>query len=294
MSSPQCKLHPFTIRRPALAAALSFCLLEGCATPASEEPSCPADGGLVEPSSHEMLNAALWVQSSGEYEAVTRQIYRMASQSLDLALADPHWSAALEQSGDVSSLPPAIMLDIDETVLGNARYEARIALEHGQFSPPTFEAWCNEANAVAVPGAKAFLDYAASKGVAIFYFSGRKQRLRQATLANLEKLGLPTGGAQNRLLLADGSSKSERRAKVAKDFRILLLLGDNLEDFISGSHAPPEQRRELARRHASRWGVKWIILPNPMYGHWEAAFYGFDYGSSRAAQLQQKRSGLRR
>ena len=87
---------------------------------------------------HEMLNATLWQQTSAEYIGLTNQVYRAARSNLDRALADTAWTAALEQTNDYALLPPAVMLDIDETVLDNGPYEARIINTLGQYSPASF------------------------------------------------------------------------------------------------------------------------------------------------------------
>ena len=31
----------------------------------------------------------------------------------------------------------------------------------------------------------------------------------------------------------------------------------------------------MTAKHRSYWGVKWIILPNSLYGSWEWALYGY-------------------
>ena len=241
---------------------------------------------------HEMLNATLWQQTSAEYVGLTNQIYRTARSNLDQALADTGWTAALEQTNDYARLPPAVMLDIDETVLDNAPYEARIISTLGKYSPATFAAWCHRENAPLVPGAKAFLDYAVEKDVAVFYYSSRREKLRSCTSRNMRELGLPLPG-DTRLLLSDGASKSDHRKMVARQYRILLLVGDNLEDFVDGSKSDPASRRELALRYAGRWGQQWMILPNSIYGHWEASMYDFDYRLPRDQQLQKKMLHLR-
>jgi acid phosphatase len=234
-----------------------------------------------------MLNATLWRQSSAEYLAIARQTYRLARVNIDQALADPRWTAALEQTGDATGLPPAIIADLDETILDNTSYEVRIIRRLGSYTPESFADWCREVNAPALPGARDFLDYAAAHGVAVFYYSARKASLRECTTRNLRDLRLPFPD-ETRLLLADGVSKSDYRSRVAEQFRILLLLGDNLEDFVTGSRAEPAVRGALAESYAQRWGREWIVFPNPMYGHWEAAAYGFDYQLSRPEQLRRK------
>lgn len=267
-------------RLPALALAAG--LLAGCA-PAGP----PRDGDR-----HEMLNAVAWQRLAAEYEAVARQTWRLASRRLAEALADPSWSAALEQTGDVARLPPAVVLDIDETVLDNTPYEVRIIREHGAYSPATFAAWCEEAAAAAVPGVRVFLREAAARGVKVFFYTARREALRDCTRRNLEALQLPVAPDGANLLMAGGGTKAQWRRRIARDHRILLLVGDNLEDFVAGSRQDPAARRALVRRHEERWGRRWIILPNPMYGHWESALYGFEHGLSRATKAARKSRAL--
>jgi acid phosphatase len=69
------------------------------------------------------------------------------------------------------------------------------------------------------------------------------------------------------------SDKGARRAWVAARHRILLLVGDNFEDFVTVP--APEQtlagRDTLAARFTEWWGTRWIVVPNPTYGSWETA-----------------------
>jgi 5'-nucleotidase (lipoprotein e(P4) family) len=262
-----------------LAASLSCLLLAGCVKPA------------VDIQAHEMLNATLWQHSSAEYECAVQQAYRLAQDNLDKALADDQWSAAPEQGDNAATLPPAILLDLDETVIDNTEYEIRIIRELGQYSPESFAQWCESAEAPSITGAAEFIDYAASRQVEVFYYSARKEALRGCTARNLRALGLPFSD-DSHLLLDDGTSKSEYRSMIASRYRLLLLLGDNLEDFVEGSMVESGLRRELAQRYARRWGREWIILPNPMYGHWESTTYDFDYRLPRDQQLQRKREAL--
>jgi acid phosphatase len=186
------------------------------------------------------------------------------------------------------------MLDLDETVFDNTRYEARIILEYGKYTSQTFRQWCEEGAASAVPGATEFLRYAARRNVAIIYFSARSEKLRACTLRNLEHLGLPVGDDASTLLLRRSGGKAEHRREIAMRYRVLLVLGDNLDDFLEGSKAPADERRRKAQRYADYWGSKWIILPNAMYGHWEAAFFDFDYHLPRSEMLRRKLRALRK
>jgi len=275
-------LHPaawLSSRLCMVAASLYFVVVAGCA-------QAPVD---LTP--HEMLNATLWQHTSAEYECAVQQAYRLAQEKLDKALADTRWSAALEQQGNAATLPPAILLDLDETVLDNTEYEVRIIRELGQYTPESFAEWCESAAAPAISGATEFLEYAANRQVAVFYYSARKEGLRGCTTRNLRGLGLPFTD-DSRLLLDDGTSKSEYRAMIASKYRLLLLVGDNLEDFVAGSKSQSGLRRELAQSYASRWGREWIILPNAIYGHWESTTYDFDNRLPRDQQLQRKRDAL--
>jgi acid phosphatase len=107
----------------ALGAVLSITLAAACAH-TSDARSGTAPERAAEPSIEagiDNLNAVLWVQTSVEYRANSLQAYALAGRLLDDALADPRWTAALEQTGgDYRDLPPAVIVDVDETVLDNS------------------------------------------------------------------------------------------------------------------------------------------------------------------------------
>jgi acid phosphatase len=239
---------------------------------------------------HESLNAALWIQTSAEYAACTLQAYQLATSNLDLALADPYWTAVIEQGGDYSELPPAIMLDLDQTVLDTGSYNARIILQHGSHAGENFADWCQQVTAPAIPGVKDFVDHAVARGVTVIYNSARSEALRDCTARNLVALGLPLP-EQQRLLLSDGTastSKEQQRARTASQYRVLLLVGDNLNDFVGGTKTAAAMRRAIVHQYADRWGREWITLPNPMFGSWEYSLYDFEYTLPRDERLHRK------
>src|SRR5690242_6899130 len=92
-------------------------------TPRSSTPSAAANATAPR-RTHENLNAVVWTQTAAEYRAVAKQAYRLARLQLDAALADPTWTAATEQTNVSPTLPPAIVLDLDETVLDNSAFQA--------------------------------------------------------------------------------------------------------------------------------------------------------------------------
>ena len=250
----------------------------GCAARAGA-PSAPAAPGSAV--AHENLNAVLWLQTSLEFEASALQAFRLAQIQLDAALADPALTAALEQQpGSASTLPPAVILDVDETVLDNSYDQARMIREGTAFDTATWDPWVAEARATAIPGALEFTQYAAKKGVAVFYITNRTANLEEPTRKNLTALGFPVAANLDTVLVRgerpewSASAKGPRRAFVAKSHRILMLIGDDLGDFVIDAAGTPAERQARAAAQSEWWGRRWIMIPNPTYGSWERAIVG--------------------
>jgi len=245
---------------------------------------------------HEMLDGILWMQTAPEFSMVTSGAYGLARIRLDAALQDANWSAALEQGGEYTDRPPAVILDIDETVLDNSPYQAQLILERILYSPATWLAWSDMASARPIPGAVEFIHYAQNRGVRVYLVSNRLAGQEKQTLANLEKVGVvlpePTDSV---LLLGErpewSADKTSRRKWVTEGHRILLLCGDDLNDFVSTSGLSPRERNELAERYRSHWGSKWVVLPNPVYGTWERPLY--PAGAADDVVLAAKRKALK-
>jgi 5'-nucleotidase (lipoprotein e(P4) family) len=142
---------------------------------------------------NDLLNAELWMQTAIEYRANCLTVYALARTRLDEALADKDWTATA-QSGNYRDLPPAVILDLDETAIDNSPYEAGLAVSGRDFDPKTWDAWTRAEQAKAIPGAVEFTTYAASKGVKVFYVSNRNADQKEATRRNVQALGFPMGG----------------------------------------------------------------------------------------------------
>jgi 5'-nucleotidase (lipoprotein e(P4) family) len=258
--------------------ALVLVTAPGCAARTAPAPAKP--GQAPASPAHENLNAVLWVQTALEYEASAIQAYKLAEIQLDAALKDPSWTAAIEQTGRPGALKPAVIVDVDETVLDNSYYQARMIRDNTAYSSATWDPWVQESAATAIPGALAFARFAASRGVTIFYITNRTSNLEAATRANLAAAGFPlTDGVDTILTRGErpdwqASSKAPRRAHVARDYRILLLIGDDLGDFIADAAGTPAERQAKTAPQTSWWGERWIMLPNPTYGSWERAITG--------------------
>lgn len=238
--------------------------------------------------SDENLNAVIWMQTSAEYRASALQAYRAAEANLLRALADKTWTAALEQNLPVADLPPAVILDLDETVLDNSAFQARVTATGGSFTNDSWQKWVKERRAGLVPGAREFLLAAQARGVAPFYITNRvcdPNTADDATVTILRKHYLPFH-PRRLLCRAETSDKSARRTLVAAANRILLLVGDDFNDFVSltPDESSVGSRFIAVEAYTRYWGERWFMLPNPSYGSWER---------SVGASVDAKRKALR-
>src|SRR6185295_11372704 len=109
------------------------------------------------------------------------------------------------------------------------------------YSEEAWTRWCEERKAGAIPGAVAFIQYAHDRGVTAFFITNRDHQVEQATRDVLARLGVPLDAKEDTVLTRherpewDSSDKTTRRQAVAARYRILLLVGDDLGDFIGNS-----------------------------------------------------------
>lgn len=272
-------------------------LLAGCASapPQVVAPTTPA--------ANDNLNAVAWAQNAIEHDLIYRETYRNAQSRLVAALADPRWDALIpaDRVAPAAGLPPAVVLDIDETVLDNSPYQARLVKNGGSYDEATWAAWCKELRARALPGALAFTQYAAAHGVAVIYLSNRAQSLDAVTRANLRQLGFPVAGPDAFLGLGTavpgcvqhGSDKSCRRQLVSRHYRVLMQFGDQLGDFVEPKANTLADRAAAVAPYLDWVGERWFVLPNPTYGAWEPALFGNDGHATPAQRRQRKLDTLK-
>jgi 5'-nucleotidase (lipoprotein e(P4) family) len=257
-----------------------------------------ATAALSQTPPHDLLNATLWMQRSLEYRANSISVFALAKIRLDQALADKNWTGAPEeQKGAYQDLPPALIIDLDETVIDNSRFQAWMVLNDKVFTPKIWTEFVNSNVSEAMPGALDFLKYADSKGVKLFYVSNRTAEEEAGTRKNAERIGFPMGGNVDTFLMARkkpdwGSAKGTRRAFIAKDYRILLNLGDNFGDFSDAYRGNEAERLKAFEDNKERWGREWIMLANPAYGSFETVFFGHDFKKSIDEQRKAKRDAL--
>ncbi|BDD06496.1 5'-nucleotidase, lipoprotein e(P4) family [Aureibacter tunicatorum] len=224
--------------------------------------------------SEQSLLSVLWYQQSAEMKAIYAQSYNLAKILMERNLDE------LEEGQR-----PAVILDIDETVLDNSPFQEKM-IERGEtFSVKAWNEWVDRGEAKLLPGAKDFLEFAGQKGVAIFYISNRHVSTFDATLENLKKFNLPQANADHLLLKEETSNKTARRNKVNEEYKTILFIGDNLTDF---KHSYANRGEDMGTEYFLQTIdslLKYaVILPNPMYGEWEHAIYN----NQKGAEADQK------
>ena len=239
-------------------------------------------------STYEKSLGTLWVQYSTEYQAVCAQVYARARRDRPHLIADSSWSA-LPQQEDAQDKPPAIILDVDETVVSNADYQHSMIF--ASYSPSRHFDWMRSHEATPIRGAAEMVTAARSAGVEVFFVTNRSCEpyegvpgdcpYEQVTIQDLSEAGIEVD--PDHLLMAGeefgwSKEKLHRREHIAKTHRVIMLFGDDLGDFVPCSRAKPiypctkpatqKSRHAALDSYADYWGNGWYILPNPMHGSW--------------------------
>ena len=256
-------------------------LLGACTTPAPVDKPAPA-----RPDTSDI--GVLWVEHSAEYQAISAQVYAEARRDIERLLTNPAWTA-LPGVTDVAGKPPAIILDVDETVVSNVGYQE--ALAYAPYTRFGHFDWMRKNEAVPVRGAAETVAAARAAGVEVFFVTNRACEVvanvegecpyEQVTIEDLREVGIETDAAH--VLMAweqpDWSKeKLHRRLFIAKTHRVIMLFGDDYGDFVHCTRAKPSppctvpatraSRHAAVSEYADFWGNGWYILPNPMHGSW--------------------------
>lgn len=232
---------------------------------------------------------ALWVRYSAEYQALSNQVYQDATRALPRLVSDKAWSA-LPAQHDAGDLPPAIIMDVDETTVTNIGFQF-------SFEPPfadwKLNKWADETLATPVPGASEFVAAARAAGVTVFFITNRPCEpiegvsdpcpQKGVVMRDLEEVGIAADADHVWLAGEQGwtQEKLVRRILVARHHRVIMLFGDDLGDFLpcvrTKLYAPcteaatADSRRRMVEDNSAYWGNGWYVLANPVYGSWTAA-----------------------
>jgi 5'-nucleotidase (lipoprotein e(P4) family) len=200
-----------------------------------------------------------WITSSAEYVAATLQTYRAAT-------------SRVEQEG--SKRPAgtwAVVLDADETIISNVGYQAERASQGLGYSADSWNTWVRRREATPIAGAAAFLARVRQLGGRIAIVTNRLVSECDDTMAVFRAHALVFDAM---LCRPDGTpgDKNPRFEAVARGaspagstpLEIVAFVGDNILDFPQLSQSirtQPEALREF--------GVRYFMVPNPMYGSWQ-------------------------
>lgn len=252
---------------------------------------------------NDLINGLAWVQTSVEFKLLCGQIYRSALQELDHALKTPDWDALVpdERANPATGLPPAVIVDIDETVLDNSPYQARLVRDHADYDEVSWSDWVKEEAAQPIPGALEFAKAAEARGVTVFYISNRNADLNGPTLENLRKAGFPIHDPEQFMGLGTfvegceqmGTEKGCRRQLVGRTHRVLMQFGDQIGDMLTVLVNTRDGREQVIAPYLNWIGERWFILPNPVYGSWEPALFNNAWELPESERRQLKLDALR-
>ena len=157
------------------------------------------------------------------------------------------------------SITPAIVMDLDETILDNSQYQVELFEKGESFNMDSWSSWVLRKEAKLVPGAKEFIEFVRSIDVQLVFISNRMDERVEATKLNMKKLGILEDSDIFLLRLDRQDTKDIRRQEVITGinrmksfgkFDVIAYIGDAAGDFPIDSSA------------------NYFILPNPMYGKW--------------------------
>lgn len=203
-----------------------------------------------------------WTAQSVEYAALCSQAWRIG------------WEKVVNHSMTYDG-KFAVVLDVDETIVSNTSYN----VEHEKYDVDTWLKWVNSGQSSIVPGAAEFLTRLhAMPRVQTVFISNRWGREREGTERFMRKHGLLKDGDVLMMRENEEDTKEVRRKEVTEGvgrckgigpLEIAVLFGDQISDFyvLQGKEQAAKDRQAAATD--PRWGRKFIIFPNPVYGSWE-------------------------
>ncbi len=216
-----------------------------------------------------LLYALAWKQTAAEYRALYYQGFNVARMHVQAALQK-------RQPGDK---PLAIVTDVDSTVLQPLSYWGFLINKNMDFfDDAIWDRWVAENDFTPSPGAPEFLKFCADNGVEVFYVSSRDQgnKTFEYALGNLRSVGFPYVDEKHVTVVSSSSKKEPRQEEIMKSYKVVVFLGDGLNDFRKKYNIKSDVDKRLATVDGDRdrFGADWVIFPNPSDGQWLAAIFG--------------------
>ena len=206
---------------------------------------------VLKDQSTKLPNDIRWVVKSSEYKVLCEQIYKNAWDNLSSTL-----KTANAQS--------VIIMDLDETVLDNSKYQIGLVKKNESYNPESWSKWVNIKEAELVPGAKQFIDSVRTTKVRIIFLSNRMAKNEHPTMENMKSLNIYQDTDIFLLRKNKEDKKYVRRSEVINGsgrlknigaMQVLGYFGDAYHDF-------PEENQNYI------FGQNMFMFPNPMYGKW--------------------------
>jgi len=196
-------------------------------------------------------NDIRWITNSSEYKILCEQTYKNAWDNLSSTLKN-------------ANINSAIIMDLDETVLDNSKYQIGLVEKNESYNPDSWSLWVNKKEAYLVPGAKEFIDSVRTTDVRIIFLSNRMAKNETPTIENMKSLNIYQDDDIFMLRIDKPDKKHIRRAEVFNGtgrmknigpMKVLAYFGDAKHDF-------PDSNNEYI------FGKNMFMFPNPMYGKW--------------------------
>jgi 5'-nucleotidase (lipoprotein e(P4) family) len=240
-------------------ALVASCRTAGPAVPPATAPPAPAQAAAT-PTAGRLPEAVRWASDSAEHRALFLEVYRAATAHVER-------EAAGRAAGSW-----AVVLDADETTIDNSAYQRERAVAGRPFDAESWRAWCARREAVPLPGAAAFLARVRALGGKIAIVTNRTAAECPDTEAVFQAHGLaydamlcrPDGGSSDKNPRFEAVARGTTPAGLPP-LDVVAFVGDNILDFPGQSQAVRKQGDEAF----APFGVRYFLLPNPMYGSWE-------------------------
>ena len=261
-------------------------LLTGCVG-VRYSANAPATADHMALLSQQGVDAVVWQNTSAEAYWLYQQSYDYATWKLEARLQDIDAEKQMVDSAEWDRRPLAVVVDIDETVLDNSPYQVNTVRRGRTFDQAEWKEWTDKAIAKASPGALQFLQQAQYWGCEVFYITNRDVREKASTLKSLSELGFPFADEAHLLLMEGTSDKTERRARVAARYHVVLLVGDQLRDFDERfKDRTVNHGRDVVDAMSDSLSRYFILLPNPMYGTYRDAIQGKGTDEEKHARMK--------
>ncbi len=230
-------------------------------------------------SKNPLLWSVAWSATAAEYGALYYQAFNLAKFRVDLAL----------KREDVSK-PLAIITDLDNTIVHAASYWGYLINQGIDFfDDVSWDRWIPKNLITAAPGALDFLTHCHRNSVEVFYATNRDQgdKTLDYVFNQLNYLNFPFSDKQHVTVYRDTSDKTPTREAVSKSHELVVMLGDNLNDYKRDYYVDDiDERYAIMTRDREDFGNKFIVLPNATDGHWVRAIFGDSEPAGTADNLR--------